>query len=582
MLIFAIILSHLTWGQKDLQNGFGELTKAYYEDGLKLNPFGATLNNGDNRYNGQFELDIGEEYLKNFSNYYRKYKSLLKGIDRTHLTKDQQISYDVLLWECNIYIEGTKFPTYLVPINQLWCTPIVVGQQANGAGAQPFKTVEDYDNWLKRLDGFSKWCDLAIDRMKQGIKKGWTLPKPLTEKMIPQYENLAKGTAEEHLYFGPIKAFPASFSMADQRRLTAAYKEEINGSIIPTFQRLSDFLRNEYLPNSRTSHGISQVPGGREYYNYLIKFQTTTTMDADDIHNIGLIEVARIRGAMEQVKQQVGFNGDLMSFFDFVRSNKKLMPFKNAQEVLDNFHQIHARIEPKVSKIFDLRPTIPFEVRRVEAFREVSSSPHYIPGAPDGSRPGVFYVPVPDAFKYNTYTDESLFLHEAIPGHHFQASLAAENRDVPDFRRFVWYGAYGEGWALYCESLGEELGLFEDPYQYFGMLGLEMHRAIRLVVDTGLHTKGWTREQAIAYSLENEALAEPVVVSEVERYMAWPGQALSYKIGQLKIQQLRKVAEEKLGEKFDIKVFHNTILESGGVPLKILEDRIMEWIEGKA
>ena len=301
-------------------------------------------------------------------------------------------------------------------------------------------------------------------------------------------------------------------------------------------------------------------------------------MTADEIHELGLSEVARLRSEMEGVKEKVGFTGDLNAFFEHVRTRAALMPFDDPQQVIDNFNAIHDKMKAKVDMLFELQPKTPFEVRRVEAFREKSAAAHYNPGSLDGTRPGVFYVPIPNVKEYNIFSDEDLFLHEAIPGHHFQISLQQENTALPDFRKTLWYSAYGEGWALYCESLGKELGLYDDPYQYFGMLSAEMHRAIRLVVDTGIHTKGWTREQAIAFSLANEAEPEYAIVSEIERYMANPGQALSYKIGQLKLRELRAMAEQKLGDAFDIRAFHRIVLESGCIPLALLENKINNWI----
>jgi uncharacterized protein (DUF885 family) len=344
---------------------------------------------------------------------------------------------------------------------------------------------------------------------------------------------------------------------------------------------MAQFLKEEYLPASRATSGIGSLPFGKEYYATCVKQWTTTEMTPDEIHNLGLKEVARLKFEMEKIKIQMGFKGTLLSFFEEVRNKKELKPFKNPEEVLANFESIHARIKPNVDKLFSLQPKTKFEIRRTEAFREKSGSAEYVQGAADGSRPGIFYVPIPDIANYNLYGDEDLFLHEAIPGHHFQMSLQQENQQLPDFRKFNWFGAYGEGWALYTESLGSELGLYNDSYQYFGMLGNEMHRAIRLVVDTGIHTKGWTREQAIQYSLENEAESEASIIPEIERYMAIPGQALSYKIGQLKIIELRKKAESKMGSKFDIKKFHEKVLESGVLPLAILEKKINDWIDVK-
>jgi uncharacterized protein (DUF885 family) len=293
---------------------------------------------------------------------------------------------------------------------------------------------------------------------------------------------------------------------------------------------------------------------------------------------LGLKEVARLNAEMEKVKSQVGFNGTLAEFFNEVRNKPELKPFKTTEEVLANFYKIYEMVKPNVDKLFSLQPKTKFEIRRTEAFREKSAAAEYSPGAADGSRSGIFYVPIPDITNYNMYRDEDLFLHEAIPGHHFQISLQQESTILPDFRKFNWFGAYGEGWALYTESLGKELGMYQDPYQYFGMLGGDMHRAIRLVVDTGIHSKNWTREQAIQYSLNNEARSEASIIAEIERYMARPGQALSYKIGQLKIMELRKKAETKMGAKFDIKKFHEKVLESGVMPLALLEKKIENWI----
>lgn len=554
----------------------------YYEEGLRLNPFSATLNNGDNRFNDQFEINIGASYLASQRAFWTKYNDLLNGMDKSKLTRSQQVSYEILKWECRIGLEGLQFASHLMPLDQLWCVPIIVTQQASGQGAQPFNTVKDYENWLQRIDGFIEWNRLAIERMREGIQKGYTLPDVLTKKMIPMYALQSETAVKDHIYYQPVLNFPSDIREDDSIRLARSYKNMVENKVKPSFRALHTFLTQEYLPKCRGSHGISDIPDGKAYYNYLIKVQTTTELDAEEIHQIGLNEVRRIRSEMTRIKQTVGFKGDLLAFFDHVRNNADLMPYKSPGEVIDNFASIRQRVEARIPELFDLVPTIPLQIKRVEAFREATASAHYNPGAPDGSRPGTFYVPIPDVSKYNTYADESLFLHEAIPGHHFQVSLASENLDIPSFRKFLWYGAYGEGWGLYAESLGKELGLFDDPYQHFGMLSAEMHRAIRLVVDTGIHAKGWTREEAIAYSLDNEALAESIIESEIERYMAWPGQALSYKIGQLKIQELRKLAEEKLGAKFSAKTFHNKVLESGGVPLKILEDKILAWINAEA
>jgi len=456
-----------------------------------------------------------------------------------------------------------------------------MGQLASGSGAQPFKTVEDYNNWLKRVDGYLVWLDSAETNMREGIKEGYVLPESLIVKIIPQLEAMTEPVLDKHLFYSPVKKFPSDFSEEDKKQLADAYTGMVQEKIIPAYKKLEDFMKSEYLPAGRASSGIADIPNGEAYYKHQIKKYTTTNMTADEIHQLGLDEVARISAEMEKVKEQVGFKGDLKSFFNYVRNSKDLMPYTDAKQIIDNFNAIHERMKPQLEKLFDKKPKTAFEVRRTEAFREKSASAQYNASSLDGTRPGIFYVPIPDAKTYNVYSDESLFLHEAIPGHHYQISLTQENEELPQFRKTLWYSGYGEGWALYAESLGKELGLYTDPYQYFGMLGAEMHRAVRLVVDTGLHSKGWTREQAIQYSLDNEAEPEAGIISEIERYMANPGQALSYKIGQLKILELREKANKELGDKFDIREYHNQVLETGCVPLALLENKIDNWIETK-
>lgn len=560
---------------------FKEILDNYYEEGLQLNPMNATYA-GDNRYNHLFPNTLSGEYKGKLKKYYSTYLRKLTKYDDTNLTANEKISKAVLKWDCEINLAEMTFrKNDLIPLDQMWSVNLVVGQFASGSSAQPFETVEDYNNWLQRLEGYLIWLKNAENNMKGGIKLGYVLPKPLIKKVIPQLKALTEENLDKHLFYSPIKNIPASFSEEDKNKLTEAYTSIITEKVIPAYKNLHEFMSTDYLAAGRETSGIDALPNGRGYYQHQIKKYTTTNMKAEEIHELGLKEVARILSEMEKVKKEVGYEGDLKSFFNHVRNKKELMPFTDAQQVIENFNAIHERMKPQIEKLFDLKPKTPFEVRRTEAFREKSASAEYSQGSLDGTRPGIFYTPVPDATKYNTYSDESLFLHEAIPGHHYQISLTQENEDLSNFRKTMWNSAYGEGWALYTESLGKELGLYTDPYQYFGMLGAEMHRAIRLVVDTGIHAKGWTREQAIQYSLENEAEPEASIISEIERYMANPGQALSYKIGQLKIRELRSRSEKELGDKFDIRQFHNEVLETGCVPLAVLEEKINGWIEGK-
>lgn len=558
---------------------FAGVLEAYHDQSLALNPINATAA-GNTSYNDQFPNFLSDAYQDKLKAHYHKFRDTLQNFDDTNLTESEQLSKDILYWECDMNLRELSFQnSRLLPIDQMWSINLVVGQFASGASAQSFNTVEDYENWLKRLGGFNTWLQTAKTNMQEGIEEGFVLPKPLIKKVIPQFEVLATTPLNAHLFYTPINNFPTDFSSENKDKLTKAYSKFLTETLVPSFNEMYQFLKTDYLNAGRESSGISDTPYGDAYYEFSIKKYTTTDMTADEIHELGLQEVARILSEMEKVKQQVGFKGDLKSFFNHVRERKDLMPYSQPQEIIDNFNAIHDKMKPQINQLFDVKPKTPFEVRRTEAFREASASAEYNPGSLDGTRPGIFYVPIPDAASYNVFSDEALFLHEAIPGHHYQISLTQENEALPDFRKTLWYSAYGEGWALYSESLGKELGLYTDPYQYFGMLSAEMHRAIRLVVDTGLHAKGWTREQAIEYSLNNEAESEASIISEIERYMAMPGQALSYKIGQLKIRELRAKAETELGEKFDIKQFHNQVLETGCVPLQLLEDKINAWIE---
>lgn len=549
----------------------------YHRERLPFYPIEATFA-GDTRYNDLLPNTISQAHRSKLRAFYSKYKTRLEGYNRAQLNENQSTSYDILLWECGINLEDLSFPTELIPINQFDCLPLTMGQLASGTSGQPFKTVKDYDDWLRRVNGFVIWCDTAMVNMRRGMASGHVLPKSLAEKMVPQMAAFDHGPVEKHLYYMPISLMPKDFPVAEKERLTTAYQQMVNEKIIPLYQRLHQFIKDEYLPVCRSSSGISAIPNGQAYYAHQIKSFTTTNMAAEEIFTLGEQEVARLSAEMEKVKTQVGYTGDLKSFFDYVRKRKELMPFTAPEQVIENFNKIHATMKPQLEQLFELVPKTPFVVKRTEAFREKTAAAEYVQGSIDGTRPGTFYVPIPNVREYNMYADEDLFLHEAIPGHHFQVSLQQENTQLPDFRRTLWYSAYGEGWALYCESLGQELGLYKDPYQYFGMLSAEMHRAIRLVVDAGMHAKGWSREQAIQYSLDHEAEPEASIVSEIERYMAWPGQALSYKVGQLKIRALRAKAEQAMGPKFKIRAFHKIVLENGCLPLTVLEGKIDRWI----
>jgi len=576
LILLSLLLAHCKSEEKSVD--FKKLTDNYFDDKNTLNPFDATLN-GQNQYNDQLVFDMTDSYRKQEAQFFDKYQNELSKVDLEKLSDEEKNSYEIIKWEIEVGKQILKQPTNLMPLQQFWGTHLTMSQFASGTAAQPFKTEKDYRNFLKRIDLYSVWIDSAIVYMNKGIDKGIVLPKSLTTKVIPQFEEILTPKVEDNLFYSTIKTFPANFTEAQKSSLSKEYASAIQEKLMPQYQKMIAFLKTKYLPASRSTSGIGSIPNGKEIYAAYVKQWTTTTKTPDEIHEIGLKEVARLNAEMEKVKEQVGFKGTLKEFLNDVRNKKELKPFTTPEQVIAHFQKIYETIKPNVDKLFSLQPKTKFEIRRTEAFREKTASAEYIQGAVDGSRPGIFYVPIPNAKEYNVLEDEDLFLHEAIPGHHFQMSLQQENTNLPNFRRYNWFGAYGEGWALYTESLGKELGLYNDPYQYLGMLNDEIHRAIRLVVDTGMHSKGWTREQAIQYSLNNEAESEASITSEVERYMAIPGQALSYKIGQLKIMELRQKATKELGTKFDIKKFHAMVLESGVMPLALLENKINTWIQ---
>lgn len=553
------------------------LFEAYWEDRAKLFPLNATAQ-GDNRYNDRLPNDQTRAFREQQQRFYQQYLTSLGKFSRTKLSADDQVSFDIFQYEMQSRLKGLKLNTWMMPFAQFYSLPNTLGQLGAGTGAQPFRTVKDYDDWLARVGQFPVWADSAIANFRQGVRTSVVLPKALVLKMVPQLQAQVTTDATKSLFYGPITRLPASFSEADKARLTATFQQAITTELVPAYRRLADFLENEYLRQARTSTGLLALPGGPEMYRYDVLLMTTTTRAPEAIYQTGLSEVKRIRAEMEAVKAQVGFKGDLPAFFSYLNSDPKFMPYKTPDDVLKAFRAIQGRITPNLPKLFGRAPKSPFEIRQTEAFRAATASAEYNRGTPDGSRPGIFYVPILDATTFNTTSGmESLFAHEAIPGHHYQLSLQQENTRLPKFRRFASYPAFSEGWALYCESLGPELGLYKDPYQKIGALGDEIHRAIRLVVDVGMHAKGMTREAAIKYMMDNEPISEQGATAEIERYMAIPGQALAYKTGALKLRELRVRYQKQLGAKFSLRAFHDEILAGGSMPLAVLERKMDAW-----
>jgi len=541
----------------------------YFEEKMEIFPIDATFN-GEHQFDNLLHMEISDGFRQHIDSFASRYLAELDKVDTAALSPNDRISYDIARWELNIMKEGLTFHDHLMPINQFASLTLTLPQLGSGTSAQPFKTKEDYEKFMQRMKSFSQWADSAIANMRRGEASGYVLPKALVVKVIPQLAALTKKDSN-NVFYGPLKQLPEGLDSSARGALSTEYKQAIETSIIPAFEKLRSFMQTEYLPKARSSSGIGGVPDGKAYYQYLIRFWTTTNKTPDEIFATGEKEVARIRGEMEEVKNSTGFKGDLAAFFTFVRNDPQFKIFKTPAQVLDSFKAIENKIMPGVQQMYLHLPKTKFEIRQTEAYRAAAASAEYFPGSVKDGRPGVFYVPILDAKKFSYVGMESLFLHEAIPGHHFQSSLQQENDSLPKLRKFIWFGAYGEGYALYCEGLGKELGLYTNPYQYFGRLSDEIHRAIRLVVDVGMHAKGWSREQALKYMLDNEPLSEEEATAEIERYMALPGQALSYKTGELKIRELRQKYEQQLGNQFSLKDFHDELLKDGCVPLSVLE-----------
>jgi uncharacterized protein (DUF885 family) len=549
----------------------------YWDEQLRLNPLQATFQ-GDARFNDQLPNFLSADFRAKQHAFTQRWLDRVTKIGSAGLSGQDLISYQIFVYDQKMALEGERFPDWMIPINQFYNLANFVVMFGSGTGPQPFKTVKDYDNWLKRASQVPVVFDQAIANMKEGVAHGVVQPKVLMQKVVPQLDAVMKDKPEDTLFWMPVKNMPADFSAADKARLTEQYRKLIADQLMPAYHRLRDYIANDYMPHTRDTVGLDALPDGAAWYAYLARQNTTTDRTPAQIHQLGLDEVARIHGEMQGVMQQVGFKGSLQDFFQFMRTDPRFT-FKSEDDLLTHYRGIEAQVMAGVPKLFSLTPRSKFEIRPVEAYRAQSGpGGEYNPPSEDGSRPGVFYVNTYDLPSRRTWEAEDLFLHEAIPGHHFQMSLQQELTSMPDFRRFGGENAFAEGWGLYSEGLGKDLGMYDDPYKYFGYLQNELWRAIRLVVDTGLHSKGWTRDQAIKYELDNSAVSETEAISEAERFMAIPGQALAYKSGELKIKELRAKAQQALGPKFDIRAFHAEVLKDGAVPLDVLEDKIDRWI----
>ncbi len=567
-------------GESEPAAAMQSLFDEYFERSLELNPMRAT-SIGDYRYNDRLANSIGPEYREASGALEREFLTRLLEIDPAGLSGNDRISYELFKLGREQSIEGERFPRHLQPINQFRSMTNYFVQIGSGKGLHPFKTVKHYDDFLGRIDDFVVYVDQAIANMREGMRAGVVQPKILMEKAVPQVQSQIVESAEDSGFYAPISMMPDDFSEEDRERLAAAYKEAIENKLIPAYQRLSNFLGDEYVGAARDTVGLYAVPDGEAWYAFNVRQITTTDLTPAEIHQIGLDEVERIHGEMRGVMAEVGFEGDLDEFFEFMNTDEQFY-FDEAEQLIQGYRDMSEHIAELSKELFAVFPKTGFEVRRIEPFREKSAAGgQYQSGTPDGSRPGIFYANAYDIKSRPKWAMESLFLHEAIPGHHFQISLQRENENLPDFRRFGGYTAYSEGWGLYAESLGKELGVYTDPYQYFGALNAELWRAIRLVVDTGIHAKQWSRQEVLDFMYANSAVRPARAIAEAERFMAIPGQALAYKIGQLKIREIRNKAEARLGDRFDVKDFHTQILMDGPMPLSMLETKIDRWVEAQ-
>ena len=556
------------------------LAEEYFERQLELSPMNAT-SIGDYRFDDRLDESTSPGFQEKAFGIERAFLDRARRIDVTKLSSEGRITYEIFVSERERALEGQRFHEDLMPLNQMSGLPMDLAVYGSGSGPQPFNTVKDYDRFLARVRQFPRWADGAIRLMREGMARGITVPRAAMEKVVPQLRGLVTPELADNIFWGPIDRMPREISARERERIIAAYKDALTKEVLPAYTRLADFIEHDYLPAARTAVGWSDLPDGAAWYRWRIRQATTMDLTPERIHELGLAEVKRIRGEMIAVKEQVGFAGDLDAFFHHLETDPAFY-FTSEGELLDAYRDVKGRIDDLLPKLFKVFPKADYEIRAVEPFRAQSAAgASYQAGSPDGKRPGIFYINTFNLQAQPRYGLETLSLHEASPGHHFQISIQQELTGLPRFRRFNNYVSYAEGWALYAESIGKELGVFTDPYQWYGRLSDEMLRAMRLVVDTGIHAKGWSRERAIQFMLDNSSMAESDVTAEVERYIVWPGQALGYKLGQLHISELRAKAQAALGDKFDVREFHTEVLRDGAVPMDVLTEKIDRWIEAR-
>lgn len=549
----------------------------YWDASLKLNPLQATFQ-GESRYNDQLPNFLSPAFRQQSHDFTTLWLAKVEAIGPDGLSGQDLLSYQIFVRDARSALAAEQFPSWMLPINQFYNIASIAVVMGSGTGAQPFNTVKDYDNWSRRALGIPDLFDQAITNMRAGMQAGVVQPKALMEKVLPQLDAIIARSAEESLFWGPIRNLPADMPEADKQRVTAEYKRMIEFRIMPAYRALRGFIATEYLPACRDTAGLAALPNGAAWYAYDVRQSTTSDLTPAQIHQTGLDEVARLQGEIQNVAKQVKFRGNLPKFYKFMQTDKRFV-FRSESELLDAYRGLQSRVQAAVPRLFATQGIPALDVRPVEPQRaQAAASGSYMRPNPHDNTPGIFYVNTSNLPARPRWEGESLFLHEGVPGHHYQLGLQQQLTDLPKFRRFGGETAFIEGWGLYAESLGRELGLYQDPYNYYGYLQNALLRSIRLVVDTGLHSQGWTRAQAIDYMLQNSAVTREDAEAEVDRYLAIPGQALAYKVGEMKISQLREQAQRELGPRFDVRAFHTEVLKDGSVPLEILQDKVQRWI----
>ena len=553
---------------------FNSFLDENWQDTMEKSPLFASLL-GDKRYDDKISSNSIDDFIAE-SEYERYVLDVLNEINPNNLSEENQLNYRLLKSDYEINLEGRKYPGYYMRLNQRGGVQdyYLYGNRLN------FVDLQSYKNWFERVKGYTQNVRNSLEINREGLELGYTQPKLVTRGVSAQIGAMLERDLEDHPYYKIFKSVGEVASAQEAEELQNEVKDYIQNVLNPTYQELYDFLVNEYLPKSRDSIGISDVPNGKEWYEYLARYHTTTDLTPDEIHEIGLREVAKIRAEMEGIIEQVGWDGDFNSFLQYLRTDPRFY-FETGEELLQAYRAMSKEIDAYMPTLFNKLPRAPYGVIPIPMESAPFTTTAYY-NAPSEGRPGYYYANLYMPEVRPKYEIPVLSVHEAVPGHHHQISLAQEMENVPNFRKYLSITAFVEGWGLYSEQLGESMGIYDDPYDKFGQLTYDMWRAVRLVVDTGMHYKGWSRDDAVNLFLENTAKTEQDINNEVDRYIAWPGQALAYKIGQLKIMELRDKSKEALGEDFDIKDFHDHILSFGSIPLSILEEKVDEFIEAKS